>query len=407
MQNPNILNSYNLILVRYGEIWLKSQKVKGRMLKVLMNNIKNMLNREAIPFTKYQLSKDSTRIFYFFKSEVLPQALRVLMRVFGVYSLSPALRTSNKLENIIERTLDVAKEILKQGDTFALKVKRSGKHEYSSHEVAVKVGQAIIDNFSDLSLKVDLSNPKKNIYIEIRDEFSYIFTKIFKSDWGGLPIESNKKIIVMDVGRLNDLLAGFLLSRRGSEIYPVLFDLKGNDEDFEKRISNWKDYIKYSPHLKFTLCKVNLFKIIEDILPSLKQKSYMCAICRLLRFDIISKLLKDSNIKPYAEIRAISDGISLNNSTICSDKMDLETIGLSNPISEYPIFTPLIGLESSECEEFLLKISPNLKFIDYCKFKPKHQEINIEELKSIYNSLNLNDLIDDCLKSVEEIEISD
>ncbi|GAJ05261.1 unnamed protein product, partial [marine sediment metagenome] len=29
----------------------------------------------------------------------------------------------------------------------------------------------------------------------------------------------------MDVGRLNDLIAGFLLMRRGSEIYPVLFDI--------------------------------------------------------------------------------------------------------------------------------------------------------------------------------------
>ena len=77
MHTINILSAYNLILVRYGEIWLKSQKVKVRMLKILMNNIKKMLKRMEVPFTKYQLSKDSARIFYFFKSEDIKKAATI------------------------------------------------------------------------------------------------------------------------------------------------------------------------------------------------------------------------------------------------------------------------------------------------------------------------------------------
>ncbi|MHA1329330.1 MAG: hypothetical protein ACTSRH_18780, partial [Promethearchaeota archaeon] len=43
MEKIEILKPYNLLLIRYGEIWLKSQKIKVRMLKRLIENIKILL----------------------------------------------------------------------------------------------------------------------------------------------------------------------------------------------------------------------------------------------------------------------------------------------------------------------------------------------------------------------------
>ncbi|MBD3256688.1 MAG: hypothetical protein GF383_16460, partial [Candidatus Lokiarchaeota archaeon] len=121
-KKTTILDSYNLILIRYtDEIWLKSRKVRMRMLNILMDNIVNTLNRENIPFHKYQLSKDATRIFFFFKNDDIPRAIILLRNVFGIYSLSPSLRTSAKLKNIAERTIEVGKSILKKDDSFALR----------------------------------------------------------------------------------------------------------------------------------------------------------------------------------------------------------------------------------------------------------------------------------------------
>ncbi len=403
MKEITILDDYNLIIIRFNEIWLKSTKIKIRMLKAMMRNIKNMLNRSGIPFNKYQLSKDSSRVFYFFKNEEIIRAIDLFKRVFGIHTFSPAIRTSNKLNNIISRVVDVGEKILQKNDTFALRVRRSGKHDFSSRDVAVKGGQAILDEFQDLNLKVNLSSPKKRIFVEVRGEFSYLFTDIIKSNWGGMPIESNKKIMVMDVGRLNDLLAGFLIARRGGQIFPVLFDLSSNS--LESRCFNWSIITDYLPNFKFIVRKIDLRKIMESVLENLKEKKYACSICRLVRFDISSRMLKNLNIENFDRIRAITDGVSFNNDSSCPDEVDLESISLSHLFSEYPIFTPTIGLSAKKTEEFLTKISANLKRIDYCKFKPKKQEINAEILKSLYDSLNLNDLIDDCLENIEEINI--
>ncbi len=403
MENSYILKQYNLILIRYGEIWLKSQKVKIRMLKILINNIKKMLKKRSITFHKYQLSKDSSRVLFFFKNEDIPRALEVLKNVFGIYSASPALRTSNRLENICERAIEVGNHILKKDDTFAIRVKRSGKHDYTSMDVAKIVGKTILDTFSNLELKVNLTSPKKVIFVEIRDDFSYIFTDIIKSNWGGLPIENQKKVVVMDIGRLNDLISSFLLMKRGCVVYPVLFEITHNKIIFNIWKSNWKELAQYVPFFKFSLEKINIVNIIQFVERKIQSKKYLCGICKLVRLEILSKLIESRTSN--TNIRAITDGVSLNNSTLCPDYVDLNSIALNYLFSIYPIFTPLIGLDLNEIDDLSKKISPNLKEFDYCDFKPKNQEFDLKRLKELYQSLELSDLIQQNLQNIEHIKI--
>ncbi|MFX1495730.1 MAG: THUMP domain-containing protein, partial [Promethearchaeota archaeon] len=361
MEDSYILKQYNLILIRYGEIWLKSQKVKIRMLKILINNIQKMLKKRNITFHKYQLSKDSSRVLFFFKNEDIPNALEVLKNVFGIYSVSPALRTSNRLENICERAIEVGNNILEKHDTFAIRVKRSGKHDYTSMDVAKIVGKTILDTFTNLELKVNLTSPKKVIFVEVRDNFSYIFTDIIKSNWGGLPIEDQKKVVVMDIGRLNDLISSFLIMKRGCVIYPVLFEITHNKKVFNIWRSNWKELAQYVPFFKFSLKKikiVNILKFVEENIPS---KKYLCGICKLVRLEILSKLIQTLSSNTNIKIRAITDGVSLNNSTLCPDYIDFNLIALNYLFSIYPIFTPIIGFDSNEIDDFKKKISPNLQ----------------------------------------------
>ncbi|MFX0032213.1 MAG: THUMP domain-containing protein [Candidatus Hermodarchaeota archaeon] len=405
MENMHILPEYNLILIRYGEIWLKSQKVKMRMLKILINNIKKMLKKENISFLKYQISKDSSRIFFFFKNEVIPKALEVLSNVFGIYSLSPCLRTSNKLEHISQRAIEIGNYILKEKDSFAIRVKRSGRHDYSSIEVAKDIGKAVLDNFSSLDLKVNLTSPKKVIFIEIRDEFSYLFSEIVKSNWGGLPIEKQKKVAVMDIGRLPDLISGFLLMKRGCLVYPVLFEMTQKREIFNIWLSNWKEIANYIPFSPFTLRRVNLLNILKIAFKKIKNEKYICGICRLIRFDVLSRLIRTMGTNTDIKIRGITDGVSLNKSTLCPDHVDLDSIALNYLFSEYPIFTPIIGLDLGEIDEIKGKISKDLKEFDYCELKPKEQEFELKVLENLYASLELTDIIQQAVQNVEEIRI--
>jgi adenylyl- and sulfurtransferase ThiI len=401
-----LLEQFNLVLIRYGEVWLKSQKVKIRMLKDLMSNLKNMLLQKGIPFHKYQLSRDSSRIFFFFDNKHISRALDVIQKTFGIHSFSPALRTSNKIENITERTIEVANEILDKNDSFALRVKRSGKHEYSSLDLAKIVGQKVIDHFAEYNLRVDLSNPNKKIFIEVRDDFSYIFTHIFNTPWGGLPIEPRKNILVMDVGRIEDLMAGFLLMRRGSKIYPILFDMQNNEKIFEERLENWRQLLDYIPYKKFRLYRIQLTKIFDRIISKLDRKEYTCSLCRLLRYNVNSLISESVEFQDLNLVRAITDGLNLNGSSLCTDDVDLQTISLNYLFSNYPIFTPLVSLSDSEIRLIEHKISKNFKFVDYCKYKPQDQIFDKDIVKSLCTDLNIKAFLKGLFSLIEEINLN-
>ena len=82
----------------------------------------------------------------------------------------------------------------------------------------------------------------------------------------------------MDVGRLNDLIAGFLLLRRGGEIYPILFDINENKASNETRLSNWREVGEYIPYSRFQLIVIKVNHILKKVASDLEFDQYFCAI---------------------------------------------------------------------------------------------------------------------------------
>ena len=59
----------------------------------------------------------------------------------------------------------------------------------------------------------------------------------------------------------------------------------------------------------------------------------------------------------------------------------------------------------TEKREYLRKISTNFKKVDYCPYKPKTQIMNSEEVEKVYQSLDLNKLVTECIQKMEKIKI--
>ena len=126
----------------------------------------------------------------------------------------------------------------------------------------------------------------------------------------------------------------------------------------------------------------------------------------MVRFQIISKIIKEKEYNDFSQVRAISDGVSLNSSTLCYDEVDLQSIALNSLFSNYPIFTPLIGVNLDKIEQLKNNISRNLNKSNYCAFKPRNQQIIEEDVKNLYKLLKLDNLIEETLQKLEEITIN-
>ena len=79
--------------------------------------------------------------------------------------------------------IKISQETLNKEKSFAIRVTRTGNHDFSSQDVAVKIGNAIV---KATKATVNLIKPDFELFIEIRNDNSFIFTEKIRGT-GGLP----------------------------------------------------------------------------------------------------------------------------------------------------------------------------------------------------------------------------
>ncbi len=224
-----------------SEIHLKSSFVRSFFIKKLLSNIKICLKNKGINFTVQ--GKFSGIITA--KSNFPFKAVPLIKNVFGVHSFSVAEQFSfSSLDDLNEIILVFAQKNLFFGDSFALRISRNGKQDFSSQDAAVQAGQKIMDSIK--GLKVDLSNPKKEIFADIINKKVFLYSEKFYGG-KGLPVGVEGKIGLIMTGKKEELVSGFLMLKRGCSIFPVL---KKNDKKITQNLgllSKFNSFREFKP----------------------------------------------------------------------------------------------------------------------------------------------------------------
>ncbi len=235
---------FNVLLIRYGEIALKSQQVRKRLLRSLMRNVKFHCNRDNVKFTR--IWRDHGFIYLHPEQGHMKKAIACVKTVLGVHSISPAIYVQGDFEVIQDTALNLARDSLSDGNTFGVRARRIGEHSFSSNEIAKTAGARIIKELGDsLHLKVDLSQPDKWIHINLRDKNIFVYSESINTPWSGNPIESSTEGgILLSRGHLSEFVSAMLLMKRGVHILPVVFsENPSKDELIHSILKKLKQYI--------------------------------------------------------------------------------------------------------------------------------------------------------------------
>jgi thiamine biosynthesis protein ThiI len=242
--------NYDLILIRYGEISLKSSYVRKQFELTLIQNIKNAFTLKEIPC---KITSERGRIYV--QTDEITKGLSILKRIFGITSFSPVFKTSSEFEKMTELALDISQNILNKKKNFALRVTRTGTHKFTSQEVAVKIGNSIVQK---TKASVDLTNPDFEIFIEIRNDYSFFFTEKIRGT-AGFPSGTQGKIIAI-ITNIQSILAAWYLMRRGCTVV-FICTTKQIYELTQRFIHNW--FVDSST--MFIEEKKNITKILHRI----------------------------------------------------------------------------------------------------------------------------------------------
>ncbi len=324
--------TYSAVLLRYGEIAIKSDQTRRSMVNLLIRHLKTALKEKEVPYAR--IIKEYGRVFI--ETDAPFDAAKVASRIFGIVSTSPVVVTSSDLEEIINTGFEIAKDEFKPGLTFAVGARRVGTHPYTSQQVREGLGAKI---FTELQLKVDLTNPEQSIYVEVRNDKAYILTKTI-SGIGGMPTGTQGKAICLISAGLDSAVAAFKVMKRG--VIPIFLyfctthPVEGRCRDPAiKQATTLSEYIH---NFDIKLYIIPHERILAEIMQHAPE-DIMCIMCK----RSMLRLAREVAIREGADAIVTGDIIGEQPSQTTANLM-----AVSSAVTDYPIFMPLAGEDNTE-----------------------------------------------------------
>lgn len=286
--------------------------------------------------------------------------------------------------------------MIRDGESFAIRARRTGNHPFTSNEMARLCGDAVWKKLEELgqSPKVDLKTPDREIFVEARQSVSYIYTESVPGP-GGFPAGTQGKMVALFSSGIDSPVAAWLMMKRGVVVIPVYIDTLPytSSESFDKVLNNFRCLSSYDPGRKHTLYRIPHGRYMDSVI-SHTTPANRCILCKRSMFkiaDIIRKKVGACGIISGSSLGQVASQTAAN--------MEAETYGLC-----IPIYHPLIAFDKQEIMDIARSIGTydiSVRPIneDDCTMVPQKPQVSAPydlalREESAFDSRFLNEIID-------------
>jgi thiamine biosynthesis protein ThiI len=263
-----------LVMVRYGELFLKSEPVKHHFIGLLLRNMGKALSSAGL---SHRFETPRGRILIFGPEP--EQIAAVVSRIFGVIDVSVCTLTTNDIDALSAEAVARASARLRSSMSFAVRGKRQNKVGLNSQELGARVGSAIYDTIP--GLRVDLTQPDYEIFVEVREFGGLIYDSRIPAP-GGLPWGTQGKVLGLLSSGIDSPVASWLVMKRGCEITHLHLDAgrwAGKDVR-NMAIENHRRLSLWCPGNPLSLLVANSEPFYERMHKLRIASRYRCVICK-------------------------------------------------------------------------------------------------------------------------------
>ncbi len=383
-----------LILIRYGEIFLKG-KNRCFFENLLKSNIKN-----AIADFGAEVYKIPGRMVVSgYREEDEKRIETLLLDQAGIYSISPAVMIETDNEKIIQEAINlVSGEI----GTFKVTTNRADKSfSPNSMEFSRIVGGRILEMNHDLT--VDVNHPEMLVSIDIRENGkTMIFTKTLMGI-GGMPVSSAGKGLLLLSGGIDSPVAGYMMAKRGTKLYALHFHsfpytselARLKVEELASKIARYN-----AGDLEIYMCSMTH---MQEAINKFANEAYNITLLRRAMFTIAERLCKEKGFQ------MIITGESLGQ--VASQTIESMSV-VGSVVKDIQIMRPLVAFDKQDTIDIARKINTfdiSIKpYEDCCTVfvpdnpvtRPKKANVEREEAK-----FDFAKIVDEAYSTIEKVVI--
>lgn len=391
---------FNTIIIRNGEVAIKGEN-RPVFEKKLMTNIKKALY--GMQIQGYKVYKGEGRIYIDADPEIMDQVIEKVRNVFGVVTLSPAIKAEKGYEKLKEICLEVFEDAIANGEykTFKMDVKRQNKSFHmTSPEMTKDIAGYILSKHGD-KIGVDVFKPELTVYAEFRDNLNIVYARKIDGA-GGMPVGINGKVATLLSGGIDSPVATYLASKRGLEIEAVHFhSFPFTSEKSMQKVEQLAKIVSlYTGSIKIHM--VNLLPVQKEIAEKCPEE-LMTILSRRFMMRIAERIANQTGCGALVTGESIGQVAS----------QTIEGLTATNDVVRtMPVIRPLISFD----KEDIIKIARNIETFetsiipeeDCCTvFLPKRPATKpkLEKIYKAEEALDIEKLVSEAIENSTVVDV--
>jgi thiamine biosynthesis protein ThiI len=249
------------IVKPHPEIFVKSDSVRKRFIRILECNIRNIIKNKTESVAVFN-RRDHIEVTSE-SDEYYEDVLAVMTQTPGIHHVLEVQQSEFKdKHDIYEQVLALSGSKI-ENKTFVVRVKRRGKHDFTSIELEQYVGGGL--NQAVESAKVKLRNPDVTVNLEVSgDKLNQILAR--HKGLGGFPLGTQEDVLSLISGGFDSGVSSYLHIKRGSKTHYCFFNLGGPAHEIGvKQVAHYL-WSKYGSSAKVKFIAVDFEPVVAEIL---------------------------------------------------------------------------------------------------------------------------------------------
>ncbi|ABM03968.1 [ThiS-adenylate] sulfurtransferase [Psychromonas ingrahamii 37] len=267
------------IVKLFPEIMMKSRPVRNRFSKILQGNIRNVLTRHD---EQVKVILEWDKIIVRTENESAENKANLILLLSSTPGIAHFLEVTESvytdLHDVYEQTLAMVGDSL-DGKTFCVRIKRIGKHDFSSIDAERYVGGGLNQHTDTLGVK--LKGPEITINLEINNEKLFFIDKKHPG-LGGFPLGTQESVLSLISGGFDSGVSSYKLIKRGSRVHYCFFNLGGGAHEIGVKQVAYQLWNRFGSSHRVKFISIPFEPVVAEILEKVENGQMGVVLKRMM-----------------------------------------------------------------------------------------------------------------------------